>query len=192
MSNRKCSVQGCDNKYHGHGFCGRHAMRFKRHGDPLAGGTSFNEPLEFLKSAVVRAKTGENACIVWPYSIANVYGELTFNGKRWKAHRLALVLSGVDNKPELFCCHDPAICNNPPCVNANHLRFATAKDNAADKIIAGTATRGEAHAGSKLTETDVRAIRADTRTRYAIAKHYGVSWGLINMIIKRKRWGWLD
>lgn len=33
-----CSVDWCDKPVHAHGLCGPHAGRFRKHGDPLAGG----------------------------------------------------------------------------------------------------------------------------------------------------------
>ena len=33
---RICSVEGCGKEHSGKGYCGKHLMRFKRHGDPLA------------------------------------------------------------------------------------------------------------------------------------------------------------
>ena len=34
---RKCEVEGCDKKHHASGYCKKHYMIFKRHGDPRAG-----------------------------------------------------------------------------------------------------------------------------------------------------------
>ena len=35
---RACSVNGCDRKHKGRGFCELHLKRFRKHGDPLLGG----------------------------------------------------------------------------------------------------------------------------------------------------------
>lgn len=37
MSERVCSVEGCQGKHKGHGFCDKHWQKFRRYGDPLAG-----------------------------------------------------------------------------------------------------------------------------------------------------------
>lgn len=34
---RLCSIPGCGNRHHAHGFCTNHREKFLRHGDPLAG-----------------------------------------------------------------------------------------------------------------------------------------------------------
>jgi hypothetical protein len=48
--------------------------------------------------------------------------------------------------------------------------------------------RGEQSPVSKLKESDVRAIRADTRSGAALAAEYGVTNTLISRIRKGKIW----
>lgn len=43
MADGTCSVEGCDRPCYGRGWCRRHWMRWRRYGDPIAGG-SFREP----------------------------------------------------------------------------------------------------------------------------------------------------
>jgi DNA invertase Pin-like site-specific DNA recombinase len=47
---------------------------------------------------------------------------------------------------------------------------------------------GETNGQAKLTEDQVRAIRADTRTQAAIAKDYGIAFQQISRIKNRTRW----
>jgi len=53
---------------------------------------------------------------------------------------------------------------------------------------------GEKVAKSKLTEQDVREIRAleGTMTLKGIAKLYGVGFQQVSNIIRRKNWSWLE
>lgn len=44
------------------------------------------------------------------------------------AHRISLELSGVTVPRHLVCDH---LCNNPPCVNPDHLRVCTQRENIA-------------------------------------------------------------
>lgn len=39
---RKCSIEGCNDKYRCTGFCSKHYSRFRKHGDPLGGGYGRN------------------------------------------------------------------------------------------------------------------------------------------------------
>jgi hypothetical protein len=37
LGGKTCSVEGCDRKHYGRGYCQGHWKRWQRHGDPLAG-----------------------------------------------------------------------------------------------------------------------------------------------------------
>ena len=192
MAKRKCNVIGCEKKHDAKGFCSVHYQRNKKYGDPLAGGTFCGEPIEFLMNAIERSKNGEADCIEWPYGTSLGYGAIKFEGKVQTAHRLALVLSGVDDHPGMDCCHEPNICHNRRCVNINHLRFATRKENCEDMILDRMTTRGEKSVKAKLTEDEVRAIRKDTRVSRLVAHDYGVTPRHIRKIKQSKTWAWLE
>lgn len=85
-------------------------------------------------------------------------------------------------------------CDNPPCVNPSHLSAGTSAENHADREAKGRGRRqhGVDHPGSKLSEDDVRAIRAahaaKALTYPAMAQKFGVSEGLIWKIVARRGW----
>lgn len=89
-------------------------------------------------------------------------------------------------------------CDNPPCVNIAHLSVGTCADNHAERETRGRGVRqhGEAHPGSKLTASDVRAIRRDyaqgALSMVALGRLYGVSAPLIHKIVHRKTWAHID
>jgi hypothetical protein len=66
---------------------------------------------------------------------------------------------------------------------ASNLRWATKKENIADKQRHGTN-------GNKLTEADVRAIRHSCETGVALAAKYGVHYNSISAIRTGASWGW--
>ena len=88
-------------------------------------------------------------------------------------------------------------CDNPPCVRPNHLFLGTDLDNVRDMVIKGRARhdgrkpQGEEHGASKLTDSDVRIIRAE-RNRgvlYAVlARRFGVGETAIRNIVKGVTW----
>jgi len=49
-------------------------------------------------------------------------------------------------------------------------------------------TRGESNGRAKLTEQDIRDIRADQRPRAVVAAAYGVEYSRVSKIINRKAW----
>ena len=84
-----------------------------------------------------------------------------------------------------------SVCGNRNCVNPTHLREGTNVENCADKVADGTLTRGTHNASCKLTEDQVLAIRADTRSDKLIANDYNVARQTVNGIKLRKLWDWL-
>lgn len=90
----------------------------------------------------------------------------------------------------LSVCHK---CDNPPCVNPDHLFLGTTKDNMADAAQKGRKTRGSRMNTAKLTDEDVRRIRSlyPGRTQQSIADEYGVSQRLVSLIVRRESWVWL-
>lgn len=52
--------------------------------------------------------------------------------------------------------------------------------------------RGERHGQAKLTEAQVRAIRASRETLVTLAARYGVTETAIRLVRKRLTWAWLE
>lgn len=80
-------------------------------------------------------------------------------GKRIKVHRIAWAVFcnlGILPTPDQFVMHR---CDNPPCVNPQHLQLGTCAENQKDMAVKGRSHRGEKRS-KKLTEADVRSIRA--------------------------------
>lgn len=149
--------------------------------------TKRGDPLRFLIESI---KNPGEACIEWPYGDdGRGYGGVWFEGKKWRAHRLSLTLyQGLKTPPDGLEVAHAVECHNPSCINPRHLRFATASENHADKLLNGTHRQGEKINLAKLTEVDVLAIMADTRTHQVIAKAYGVADSQISRIKNRQTW----
>ena len=80
-------------------------------------------------------------------------------------------------------------CDNPACVNPLHLVPGTHQDNVADRVARGRTAHGENHVRAKLTEEDVRAIRAAVREDgKVLAARYGVNEQCISKIRNRRTW----
>ena len=68
-------------------------------------------------------------------------------------------------------------------------RWATRTQQVANRrSFAGPGMRGEENFGSKLTDTDVRAIRASNERRKVLAMRYNVTIGTIDDIRAKRRW----
>jgi hypothetical protein len=90
-------------------------------------------------------------------------------------------------------------CDNPACVNIDHLRAGTWKSNHADMTAKGRASKppsnphlvGDGHPSRKLCAADVRGIRRAIKNGVAqtkLAFIYGVSKTTITAIKQRRLW----
>jgi hypothetical protein len=190
MQQQLCSIDWCDNPRRIGVLCLAHHGRLKRHGHPLGGNALPGEPQAFLRHAV-GAPTDN--CILWPFALDRLgYGRLVWGGAQMPAHRAAWELyNGRKMAPEMDACHAPEVCHNRSCINPQHIREDTRPNNMADTLIDGTSPRGTKSHSAKLSEDDVRAIRADTRGHRDAADAYGVSYDTVRSIRCGRRWGWL-
>jgi hypothetical protein len=119
------------------------------------------------------------------------YGKLGL--KKWgeqMAHRAAYVAAHGSIPKGMCVCHK---CDNPGCVNPDHLFAGSVQDNSDDKWKKGRANIpfGSRHAQTKntgLTEEKIAQIRADSRSGYALAAEYGVSRTTISLIKRGLAW----
>ena len=81
-------------------------------------------------------------------------------------------------------------CDNPECINPDHLIPGTMKDNTRDMHERGRANppRGEDHHKTRLTTSDVVSIRAFVGTLQECAKRFGVSKTTIHNIRTGLTW----
>lgn len=143
--------------------------------------------MAFVRSA---AASDTDECIDWPYGKAYGYGKVVYQGKGWQAHGLTLMIkTGRNGWAEgLDAAHN---CGRPACVNPRHVRWATVRENMADKAIHGTQPRGSAVPTAKLTEQTVRAILAASAQgegQSSLARRFGVSNKQVHKIVHRQQW----
>lgn len=131
-----CKVEGCDRLTRTWGYCLKHYTRVKRHGDPLG-----KYPRE---SAIIRfwmnvERTDE--CWLWKPSVARgVYGKLQRDdGIQVGAHRFSYELHQGPIATGLHVLHR---CDNPPCVNPDHLFLGTREENMQDMLSKGRGRPG--------------------------------------------------
>ena len=129
-------------------------------------------------------KSGE--CWLWLAALdKDGYGIFTYRHKTYRAARIALEFDGRPVPAGLYACHH---CDNPACVRPSHLYVGTPTENMADAKRRGRMRVGESHYASRLTEADVRKIRAATGTQEIIAAQFGVSRSLVSLVRGRKVW----
>ena len=188
---RGCNAAGCDKPHKAKGYCKAHYKRWKRHGDPLAGGTPTGAPLAFLENIVIPFDGDE--CLIWPFTTGrDGYGRISLHGKMYLVSR---VVCEREHGPPPTPKHEAAhLCGKGRigCVNRKHLEWKTRKENEADKLAHGTRSRGEQSCFAKLTEAQVLEIRYSTKPQSQLATKYGIAQSTVSQIKARKRWAWLE
>lgn len=158
MSDATCSEADCPKPRHARGLCCYHYDVRYRAGT-LPPNPRPTPEQTFWGNVEASASDG---CWEWQrYRDRKGYGRHNWNGRPGTlAHRLAFQLAtGIDPSGMLVCHH----CDNPPCCNPAHLFLGTDADNAHDMIAKGrdrTSSPGEANPSAKVTEADVRTMRA--------------------------------
>ena len=144
-------------------------------------------PLHWL--LIVAASDTTDDCIDWRWGTDRKgYGRVVVNGRQHRAARLACARAHGVCPPGYEAAHS---CGRAPCVNPRHLRWATHRENVADKMAHGTAQRGAMHPRARLTPEDVQAIRrrrAAGEWLQVLAAEYGVSETHISEIARGIRW----
>lgn len=113
------------------------------------------------------------------------YGQIVINRKKFYAHRIAYELYNGPIPAGLNILHK---CDNPICVNPDHLRVGTQLENVQDMIAKNRNVKGSLSPAAKLNEADVRTIREDKRRNVEIAVAFGVSQQSICDIRKGRSW----
>jgi hypothetical protein len=101
------------------------------------------------------------------------YGKLSVNNKLMYAHRFSYLHHKGELDAGKLVCHT---CDNPSCVNPDHLFQGTSLDNSRDMSLKGRAPKG------RLSESQVAAIRrrySAGETAMSVAKDYGCSDTLV-------------
>lgn len=126
------------------------------------------------------------------------YGIVYWGKRRRGAHRVIYEIVNGPIPEGLNVLHK---CDNPTCVNPEHLFLGTQADNIQDCVVKGrhrysletARRRGEDHHKSKLTWEIVDEIRKGVKTgkqeKY-YADKYSVSDSTISLVVQNK--GWYD
>ena len=193
-----CCIKGCDLPSLALGLCNKHWRRNKAYGSPVAmqkhSGMFIGKSVE--DRFRLQHKKIDGGCWEWVSGKdADGYGlfkGLVGSALYKRAHRWSWAFHNQKEIPKWGnICHK---CDNPSCVNPDHLWLGTAMENQQDKHQKGRARVpfGEDIPWAKLNEVQVIAILSDPRAGSRIAADYGISAGTVSDIKRRKSWGHLD
>lgn len=129
-----------------------------------------------------KSKRADDGCILWTgYKTPLGYGLMLASGKTVSVHRLAWSLSHGTIPAGAHIMH---VCDNPSCINPDHLVLGTHAANMADRKSKGRYRRS----GVKLTESQVSEIRSSSESTSALSKRYGVGQYTIRCVRQFKSW----
>jgi hypothetical protein len=132
------------------------------------------------------------------------YGQIWVNGRMMLAHRVAYELEHGSIPEGLDALHH---CDNPCCINPEHLFLGTKADNVADMVAKGRQAkgerngmrlhperrpRGERHGSAKVTAEQVRDLRARFAaggiTQTQLAREAGISRYALSLLLSGRTW----
>lgn len=124
----------------------------------------------------------QTGCIEWTGTLRNGYGRLVIgsrsDGSRRtvSAHRLAYATYKGEIPKGMFVCHT---CDNPACINPQHLFLGTRQDNVNDRE-----EKGRNKIPRKLSDEDVEFIHKNKNviTGRDLAKMFSVSYTTIKHV----------
>ena len=142
----------------------------------------------FHNSYTITPSTG---CWVWSRPLRHDgYANTNFRGING-GHRVSYYIHNKHDPGDMLVCHT---CDNPACVNPNHLFLGTPQDNTNDMILKGRKKThpGMTNSAARLTNEQVIEIRSKYIPRIVtlqqLADEYGVSFQHISAIINRGLW----
>jgi hypothetical protein len=138
-----------------------------------------------------------NGCWLWTGCLNDSgYGIFRFEGRNYRATHISLWIYNRPVPQGLCALHK---CDNPACVNPDHLYIGDKGQNIQDsynrgrrpRIDVGDQNRGSRNGMSKLTETDVIKIKQRIQageTNKDIAAEFGVNSSTISEIKSGRTW----
>lgn len=185
MTNRTCVVPGCTRRFYARSLCQLHYDRARRDGTLASYAREISAPTDSLDDRLRRIGWTATEAGCWEWRGARNpagYGILAAglrstsgNCRPLHASRAAYLAWNGPIPEGLFVLHK---CDNPPCINPDHLFIGDARDNSRDMVEKGRSnygTRNPVHRFSNADVSRVRQMRESGATYQQIGDALGMS-----------------
>ena len=124
----------------------------------------------------------EDSCWIWiGVRTCKGYGTFSVKGKHYRAHRLSYTMHIGEIPSRVLVCHK---CDNPSCVNPDHLFLGTPLTNMQDKMTKGR-WQGPRRALSSEKELEIAERWKPYQNTSQLAEEFGVTNRMISKIGNR-------
>jgi len=185
----KCKVTECNSNSRANGFCNKHHLRMRNTGTTDDGPKAHAS----LEQRFWKKIQKTDYCWTWIGTRKpNQYGAIQSGSRVSKtllAHRVSYEIHKGKIPVGMVVMHS---CDNPSCVNPEHLSLGTHKENTADMIAKGRKVNvpvyGEKNGKSRLNLTQVKYIKGCDKTNASLARELNVSVNCIRGVRIGRTW----
>lgn len=187
-----CSFAGCFDVVEGYSLCKFH-NRLRRQGKPLVErrppGRQEYDRWRFLRMVTPEPNTG---CWLWAGLLnADGYGWFRLRGRAVGAHRAAFEFHVGAIPADMVVMHR---CDVRWCVNPDHLRLGSQRDNIADMVAKGrkAVMTGDRNPNSVLNSalvTELRRRWSEGEAIRALARSLGLNRRTVGRAVRGLSWG---
>lgn len=129
---------------------------------------------------------GQTGCWIWKKTTRkDGYGITWYNGTTDYIHRVSYKIFKGDFDSNFVVRHT---CDNPSCVNPNHLLLGSDQDNSTDMVNRNRSIKGSQVHNAKLTEELIPIIRSSNKSSRKLGVEFGVSKSIILAVKNNRTW----
>lgn len=129
-------------------------------------------------------------CLLWPYAATSGgYGQIFFDGKYQRVHRVVCVKAHGDAPPLKPLALHSCGRGHDGCIAKRHLRWGSVRDNAQDAKSHGVLARGLSNGAGKFSDGEICAIVEASKNmpRREISQQFHISYSYLNAILRGEK-----
>ena len=143
---------------------------------------------QIARRLAAKTSSGPNGCILFTGTTdSGRYGQFYIGQSKVGAHRVAYALAHGPIPTGQLVCHR---CDNPTCINVDHLFLGDDLDNNADRSAKNRSHQplGQVQRYRKLSTADVLRIKTERTSGRALAAEMGVAPNTVRKIRRGETW----